>query len=126
MEQPELHEEILDWVGEEFEDILANSEQAIYVYVCDKHKLCNEKFSSLLGYENPEDWSSAEDVLGDVKEEDQQVLVSAYQKAMEKRAGSNINISWKNKSGEMIKTNVILVPISYKNELFALHFVTKV
>ena len=126
MDQPELHEEILDWVSGEFDDILTNSEQAIYVYVCDKHKICNQKFSSLLGYDNPEDWSSAEDVLGDVKEEDQQVLVSAYQKAMEKRAGSNITISWKNKSGECIKTNVIIVPISYDKELFALHFVTKV
>ena len=123
----DLHEEILKWVEEEYGDILSDSKQAIYVYVCDRHKLCNQKFSSLLGYSSPEEWAMKEDAVSDVKDDDQSVLISAYKNAMEQKIGSNIIISWKNKKkGNLIKTNVILVPQSYKGELFALHFVTKI
>ena len=126
-DSPELHEEILDWARKEFSEILGSSEQAIYIYVCDKHKLCNENFSSMLGYDSPEEWAKKEEMIGDVKDDDQEVLVSAYKDAMENKIGSSIDISWKDKkSGSLIDTNVILVPLSYKGELFALHFITKI
>ncbi len=121
---PELHEEILSWVRKEFAEILQDSEQAIYVYICDRHKLCNKRFSSLLGYSSPEEWAMKEEAVSDVKEEEQPVLISAYRNAMEKKISSSINISWKNKkNGNFIKTNVLLVPLSYKGELFAIHFI---
>ena len=123
----ELHEEILGWARKEFNHIFKDSKQAIYIYICDRHKICNEIFASLLGYASPKEWEMKEEALSDVKEEDQQVLVSAYRNAVENKEGSSINISWKNrKKGNFIKTNVILVPLSYKNELFALHFITKI
>ena len=124
---PELHEEILDWTRKELGEILKNSQQAIYIYVCDRHKTCNEMFSSMLGCGSPEEWSESEDALSDVIEEDQHILVSAYKNAVEKAIGSSIQIRWKNrKTSNLIKTNVILVPLSYKGELFALHFITKI
>lgn len=126
-DSPELHEEILKWVRSEYKYILAGSHQAIYIYVCDEHKICNEKFSSLLGYSSPEEWANKEEMLSDAKEEDQSVLVSAYKNALEKKIGSDITISWKNKeNGNLIKTKVILVPLSYKGRLFAMHFITKI
>jgi len=123
----EVHEELLRWASGEFRDILEDSAQAIYIYVCDRHKLCNTHFSSLLGYSSPEEWAMKEEMLSDATDEDQAVLVAAYKKAMEEKIGSSIDISWKNKeNGDLIKTNVILVPLSYKGELFALHFITKI
>mgnify|MGYP001568702174 CR=1 FL=1 len=123
----EFHEEILSWVKKEFKEILKDSKQAIYVYVCDRHRLCNKNFSSLLGYSSPEEWAKKEEMLSDAKEEDQEMIVSAYRNAMENKIGSNINVSWKDKKkGNFVKTNVILVPLSYKGELFALHFITKI
>ncbi len=122
----DIHEEILSWVGKEFRDILSGSEQAIYVYLCDKHRLCNELFLSLIGYSSFDEWANKEEMLSDVKEEDQEKLVDAYKNAMERQIGSSIDISWKNKeTGEFIKTKVILVPLSYKGELFALHFISR-
>ncbi len=127
VDSPKLHQEVLDWVKKEFNTILKDSGQAIYIYVCNRHKICNGKFSSLLGYNSPKEWEMKEEVLGDVKESNQPVLVSAYRNAMERKIGSNINISWKNaKTGKFIKTNVILVPLSYKGQMFALHFITKI
>src|SRR3989344_1984136 len=126
-ETKEIHEEILSWVVKEFRVILESSEQAIYVYVCDKHKLCNRKFSSMLGYNSPKEWAIKDEMLSDVKEKDQKTIVSAYKNAMEKKIGSSVNVSWKNsKDGSMIKTNVILIPLSYNGELFAIHFITKI
>ena len=126
-ESKEIHEEILGWIRKEFNEILESSEQAIYFYVCDKHKICNKKFSSLLGYNSSEEWEMKEDAVSDVKDEDQEVLISAYRAAMEKNVGSSINISWKNmKKESLTKTNVILVPLSYNGELFAAHFITAI
>ena len=121
-----IHEEILLWIGKEFKEILDDSEQAIYIYVCDRHKLCNKRFSSMLGYDSPEEWAMKEEMLSDVTDEDREVLISAYQNAMENKIGSSIDISLKNKKkGNFIRTNIILVPLSYKGELFALHFIKK-
>ena len=124
-DSPKLHEEVLDWIGKEFKEILEDSKQAIYVYVCDRHRLCNKKFSSMLGYASPETWAMKEEMMSDVKEEDQKVIVSAYRNAMEKKIGSSVPISWKNrKNGTYVKTDVILIPLSYKGEMFALHFIS--
>ena len=120
-----LHEEILHFVKKEFKGILDNSDQAIYIYVCDKHKIANKKFLSMLGYSSIEEWENKDSMLSDVNEKEQGVLVSHYRAAMEKMTGSSFVLSWKNKSGSLIKTNVILVPLSYKGELFAMHFITK-
>ncbi len=121
------HEEILKWFAKEFKSIFEDSDQAIYIYVCDRHKLCNKNFSSLLGYNSPEEWEMKEEVLSDVKEDDQNMIVSAYGNAVEKKRASSINISWKNRKIKgFVKTNVILVPLTYKGEPFALHFVRKI
>ena len=92
----EIHEEILLWIGKEFKEILDDSEQAIYIYVCDRHKLCNKRFSSMLGYDSPEEWAMKEEMLSDVTDEDREILISAYQNAMENKIGSSIDISLKN------------------------------
>ena len=120
------HQEILDGVSEEFKEIFEESKQAIYVYLDDTHRICNQRFVSLLGYKSTEEWLAIDEpfIEAFVNEESQNILVSAYRKAMEDKVGSNIEVSWKKKSGRSVKTSVIIVPISYKRELLALHFIT--
>lgn len=122
----EHHEELIRSISEEYKDILANSDQAIYIYLDDVHKVCNQKFASLLGYESIEAWTKITDPFPQVfvAEESQEMLVSSYQKAMETMSGSSIEVVWKTKSGTTIKSSVIIVPISHQGHLFALHFVT--
>jgi PAS domain S-box-containing protein len=129
MEEKNLeHEQIIDGIKKQMHVVLKNSEQAIYIYLDDSHKLCNEKFSSLLGYESPEDWASVTESFPTafVAKESQEKLVGAYQKAMEEMIGSQVEITWKKKNGSEVKTKVILVPISYKDQLLALHFVEEI
>lgn len=110
---------------EQLQPLLESSEQGIYVYFDDEHKVCNENFATLLGYDSAEEWAQMEGPFPAlfVEEDSQDTLIDAYQDAMQKMAASTIKVNWKKQSGGTASSTVILVPISYKNHLFALHFV---
>lgn len=122
------HQEIIDGVNEQFKEIFEESLQAIYVYLDDHHIIYNQRFASLLGYKSVEELSAVNEpfIEAFVMEKSQEILISAYRNAMEDKIGSNIEVSLKKKSGESVKTNIIIVPINYKGELLALHFITKI
>lgn len=104
-----------------------DSEQGIYIYFDDNHKLCNEKFAEILGYPSPEDWAKPAKFINTyVAEDSGKTLVSAFQNAIEKAIGSSLEVTWKKKTGEEVKTKVLLVPISFQGHPFALHFITPV
>ncbi len=120
------HEELIEGISKQMKGILDSSEQAIYIYLDDIHKVCNGKFASLLGYPSPEEWAK---VVGSfpelfVERSSQETLVTAYQQAMERMIPANIKVTWKKKSGGNISTSVVMVPITYDNHLFALHFIS--
>ncbi len=118
------HEILLDELREEYKRILDGSKQAIYVYLDNEHKICNEKFASLIGYKSLRDYETVEDPLSDVHESSVETLVNAYQNAMQKHIGSLIPVTWKKRAGGSVKSDVILVPIAFKGEMLALHYIT--
>jgi len=126
MSEHEHHENLIDGIAKQFSQILDTSGQGIYIYLDDTHKVCNEKFAKLLGYDSPKEWAEITESFPQtfVAEKSQNTLVSAYQDAMEKCVGSQNTISWKKKDGSILDTKVILVPVSFDNHLFALHFVS--
>jgi PAS domain-containing protein len=119
------HAEILQGAVEHFLEVLENSSQAMYIFLDDENVFFNERLLTMLGY------ASSKEALADgpsmlmklVHEKSRPVLVGAYQRAMEKMAGSTIPITWLAKSGKKVETTVILVPIVYDNHLLALHFI---
>jgi len=120
-------EGVIEEAKKQFGVILKESKQGIYVYLDDTHKFCNEKFASMLGYTSAEEWSNVNKPFAEAFVEGthgQHTLVSAYQEAMESKTGSNIEITWKTKTGGKVNTKVILVPVSVKGELLALHFIS--
>ena len=119
------HQDLLSELALELQPLLEASEQGIYVYLDDEHKVCNENFASLLGYDSAAEWAQMEGSFPSlfVDTGSQDALIGAYQKAMQSMTASSIKISWKKKSGGTADTTVILAPISYKGHLFALHFV---
>jgi hypothetical protein len=122
------HDTTIEEVRKQFGVILKESGQAIYAYLDDTHKLCNERFASMLGYESAEEWSRMRKPFTEVfvQEKSRDSLVSAFQEAMESKSASIIHVAWKKKVGGSINTQVILVPISVKGELLALHYITEV
>ncbi|MFH0848018.1 MAG: hypothetical protein V1857_00765 [archaeon] len=123
----EQHHEVLAGLLEQLKEVFEGSEQGIYLYLDDHHKACNKRFASLLDYGSPEEWAADKRPFADVfvDERSQDALVSAYQDAMEKLVGSSISVTWRGKEGREVATRMILVPVSYRGHVFALHFVSE-
>ena len=125
-EEARHHGDVLNKMYQQLKVVFDGSEQGIYLYLDNIHKVCNKRFASLLGYDEPRDWAAVEPVEDFVAEQSLETLVSAYQNAMSHYAGSTIRVSWKKKNGSILDTTVILVPIGYEGHLFALHFISPV
>lgn len=123
---PHEHEKIIDSLKKDLSELLENSNQAIYVYLDDVHKFCNEKYAKMLGFASSEEWEKIDDPAGTtVDKKSQDVLISAYTKSQEHLAASQIEVTWKRKDGKLTPSKVILVPYPAGGHLAALHFVEK-
>src|SRR3972149_7845007 len=111
------HLEVLNQVYNQLKVIFEKSEQSMYLYLDDVHKVCNQIFSDLLGYGSPDDWAKTADFMELVDEQSQGTLVTAYQNAMQRLIGSTIEVTWKKKGGGTVDSSCILVPISYNGHL---------
>lgn len=119
------HEELVKGLYEQLRPIMENSGQAMYLYLDDTHNVFNNQCAKLLGYSTAAEMAKVKktplDAFVDSKSQDK--LIDAFGRVVEKMDASNImNISWKKKSGSVIKTNMIMVPITFNGHLFALHF----
>jgi PAS domain-containing protein len=119
------HEELIAGISKQMRSILDGSQQAVYIYLDNIHKVCNSKFASLLGYRSPEEWAKVEEAFEVfVDPGSQETLATAYNRAMKKLIPANIKVTWKKKGGGTVDTSVILVPIEYEEHMFALRFIS--
>lgn len=121
------HEELVKGIAEQLKLILQKSEQAVYLYLDDTHKICNKNFADLLGYKSAKEWADTDAPLDDVIERDQQSVIKAYEKATEKFVASSVEVSLKNvKTGKIIKTKMIVAPIVYNGHVFSMHYLSTI
>lgn len=118
------HEHLVKELTEELEPVFSNSPQGIYLYLDDEHKSCNKKFADMLGYKTRKEWVANQNPVSDVVEEDQEKVISAYMNASRKLKASTLSASLTRKDGRKIKAEIIMVPITYRNEVFVLHFIS--
>lgn len=128
MDNHEHHLDIINGIKNQLKEIFENSEQGIYIYLDDTHKICNQKFALLLGYKSPKEWASVDKsfISAFVAKESQEKLVCSYQKVMERMAASTNKIIWKKKDGTSLKTNVVIAPITFNGHLMAIHFISEI
>ena len=119
------HEHLIKELTQLLEPVLTGSPQAVYLYLDDTHKACNQKFADLIGYTSPEEWVANENPIDDVDEEDQERTVKAYMNASTNLKASEEKINLVKKDGEKISVEVIFVPLSHRNEIFVLHFIER-
>ena len=86
MNKHEHHAELVSGFLKEQKQIFDSSSQAIYAFLDDDCRVCNQKFATFLGYSSPEEWFKV-DVQGAfpvafVDTGSQKTLVTAYQNAM--------------------------------------------
>ena len=120
------HDELIAQVSAQLKPILDNSDQSVYIYLDDVHKICNKKFALLLGFKSADEWAKNKKSFIDtfVDTASQKKLVRAYQNAMEHFVGSSTEITWKKKNGDKVKSTVILVPFVHSGHQFAIHFIS--
>ncbi len=112
-------------VADQLSPIFEGSSQGIYIFLDETHKVCNQRFAEMLGYDSPADWDRPEPFAQQyVDPGSRQTLVSAYQHAMAHQVGAAIDITWIKRDGGTVPTSVIIVPIAHAGELMALHYVS--
>lgn len=127
MAQHRHHEDLVKGITEQMKPVLEKSEQAIYIYLDDNHKVCNKKFADLLGYKSPKEWAETDAPLADVVEEDQQSVIDAYMDASEKMVAGDIAVRVKNvKTGKVVKTRMIIAPVGHAGHVLTAHFFSKI
>lgn len=119
------HEHLIKEIEELYGPVLSNSPQAIYIYLDDQHKTCNQKFAEMLGYESVKVWVDNEFALDDVAKEDQEKVVNAYMAASQNFKASVFQADFMKKDGKKIRAEVIMAPVSYKDEVFVIHFISQ-
>lgn len=124
MTHDQHHEHLVKELAEQLEPIFSNSPQAIYLYLDDTHKICNQKFAELLEYDSIEEWVSNETPVEDVSEADREKVIEAYTNASQNLKASSFTATVVSKTGKRIKTKIIMVPITYSKEVFVLHFLS--
>lgn len=106
--------------------ILEDSNQPIYIYLDDNHKICNQQFAAFLGYKSPQEWAKTSGFLDlYVDESSREALASAYWNAVESFNASTINVNWKKKDNTKINSTLIIVPIAYQGHVLAVHYITR-
>jgi hypothetical protein len=127
LDEQQHHEELVKGIAEQMKPVLEKSEQAIYLYLDDTHKICNKKFADLLGYKSAKEWADAEAPLSDVVEKDQQSVIDAYMNASQKMIASALEVSMKNiKTGKILKAKMIIAPVGHAGHVFTAHYLSKI
>lgn len=125
MAHDEHHEHLIKELAEQFKPVFSKSPQGVYIYLDDKHKICNKKFAEMLGYGSIKEWVANEYPVGDVSKEDQEKVINAYGEASRNLKASKVFASVVRKDGKKIKINIIMSPITYRGEVFVIHFVSE-
>jgi hypothetical protein len=121
------HEELVSGFHNQLKEIFDSSEQAIYLYLDDTHKVCNKKFAIMQGFSSPEEWVKVDNPLeAGVAKSSQDTIVSAYKNAMEKLVASKVNVKLMKKNGATFDASIIMVPLAYQGHLFALHYISPI
>jgi len=121
------HEELVKGISEQLALILEKSKQAVYIYLDDIHKVCNEKFARLLGYKSAKEWTAMHAPLSDVDEASRDDVIEAYENATDKFMASSLDIALRNvKTNKLIKARMIIAPMVYQGHVFAIHFLSEI
>lgn len=118
------HEHLVKEIAEQYKSVLEDSPQAVYIYLDDVHKICNEKFAKMLGYKSVQEWVENETPVEDVVEKDRDKIIKAYMDASRNLTASALQASWKAKNGKTIDTEVLMSPLPYSGETFVIHFIS--
>ncbi len=127
--QDQQHEEWLAEIGEQLGPIFANSTGGVYVYLDDRHKICNDKLAKMWGFGSAAEWARTPDFLNTfVATHADRVRVSQhYHKHIHQRlAPSRFRFTVRRPDGKLVTCETDMVPFAFAGEMFAYQFVRRV
>ena len=109
------------------EGLFADSAQAMYVFLDDELKACNERFAKLLGYKSAGDWAKVVDDIprAFVMDDSIDTVIGAFQAALNDGVAQCVPVTWRRKDGKGVKTDAIFVPFDHDGHRMCLHFVDR-
>lgn len=121
------HEQILKEMLEQFQPVFDQSPFGVYLYLDDVHKVCNGNMAKMFGLTTKE-WAATETFLADfVADEDQQTFARNYQHHISELAHPiTFRFHGKRKDGSVFQAETDMIPISWRGNPIAYHFVHEV
>jgi len=106
------------------EPVFENVDGGIYLYLDARHKVCNEQLAQTYGRTVAE-WSAVEDFQEQfVADEDRPVYCDIYRRTIRHFAWpSPYRFSGLRKDGSSFEAEALVVPLTFKGQTFAYHFV---
>ena len=126
-QQDAEHEQILREMLEQFGPVFQQSPDGVYLYLDDRHKICNERLAKMFGLTTKE-WAAAPNFLGDfVVEQDQEMVANNYQRHV---ATITRPVSFRfralRKDGSTFTAETEMIPMSWRGNPVAYHFMREV
>ncbi len=126
MREQREHEEALKNLAAQLKPLLEKSEQAVYIYLDDMHRVCNANLASLLGYSSPAAWAASDSPLDDFAGESQKAVIASYEAARRRMMASSLEVAVKHRDTDrFIRARLIVVPFTSGNQFFALYFLSE-
>ena len=120
-----IQKEIMESLSEEFRPIMEKSPDGVYLWLDEKHMICNEKLTKMFGYSDIKDMQSKHPFLENfVSEDDRESFSDNYHNSvagLKSPVRFNFHGIRRDKSKFCAETDMI--PISYKGKAVAYHFV---
>ncbi len=121
----EPHEEWLAAIAAQLAPIFEHSSEGVYVYLDDRHKVCNAVLAKMWGFGSPAEWAGAPDFLGTFVAEDDRAEVSrAYHAHIHQSlTPTRLRFTVRRPDGTPVRCESDMIPLSYAGRMLAYHFV---
>ena len=118
------HDAVLAELAEHLRPVFERSPDGVYLWLDEKHKVCNEKLAGMFGYDVG-DWQAVDDFAATfIADESRSLYVWHYQHQV---GGLQYPVSFryrgKRKDGSTFDAETDMIPLTYSGHVVAYHFV---
>lgn len=125
-EEHQHHEELVAGIKAQMQVVLDKSDQAIEIYLDDKHKTANLKAANLFGFKTVAEFEKFDGNFLEtfVTEKDQQKVMDNYHDAFANKLKATVlEVTMRSKEGKETPVRFVHVPMLFSNHLFAVGFI---
>ena len=128
-ENDELHEEWLAAIAEQLAPIFDHSTEGVYVFLDDRHKICNGVLAKMWGFASPAEWARTPDFLNSfvATEEDRLKVSRAYHTHNHQElTPERLRFTIRRPDGELVRCESDMIPLAHAGQMLGYHFVRAV